>query len=253
MKIFNWNFDLLNKNIDKSLEYIFNSDWDILMLQEVSESALIKLKEMFSSYEVYLELDYISNIGNTYLVCISKLPVVDVSRFNYHNRSYTSLFRKTPLNHVVEDLNTSIKLVVNENGTNITLFNIHLPWSIRPKWRIQMLDMFFDNVDVTNPVIVCGDFNIFGGSILFKSIFGILFNFHLDDYLVNEKKVFDMYVTQKNMFNPFRKINTQPQYPLNVQSDTILVSNHFKIENYEIGKVSYSDHIDLMLETRINI
>jgi endonuclease/exonuclease/phosphatase family metal-dependent hydrolase len=251
MKILNWNFDFQNKNLKNSIEYIQSINWEILVLQEVSEIGLKLLTDTFHLYSLYKEIDFISKFGPTYLVIITKLPFKSVASVKYHEVSYTNFFRSTFVNDVVEDKNNCLCAKFDYQNTEVTLFNIHLPWSIRSKWRMEMFAEFFEYIDSSNPVIIAGDFNVFGGSKLFKTIFGTSFGYKKDDYIMNELEVFRNLVERKNLVDCFKFVKTQPQFPFNVQSDSVLISNHFSVSEKYVGKLNTSDHVDLSIDINL--
>ena len=153
-------------------EFIRELDFDVLCLQEVTETMLAEIQEMPFHVAFHVERiskRYRSKKGDTgsvnYAVIISKHEILARHKIEYPELMRTfnsnifefwfSLIQKW---ESISNLGSVYADIVME-GKKVRVFSVHLAlWN--PKTRIKEFTYLLEHVPPASPVIICGDFNV---------------------------------------------------------------------------------------------
>jgi len=244
--------DLDDEALHPIVEYIQQSDADIVCLQEVGVDFImnrLKTKKTKKALKAYPYIVTGASQGRYSVVCLSKYPVLSSKRIQYESKSNSS-FRYdikvddetiTVINNHLESnkLNPKEKdqykqLLTNGESNELTKVaellggKVGSATSIRARQAVAVAK---EIKTTSNRVIVCGDFNDVPGSYVYRTI-----SKGLTDVWVKEGSGWG-YTFHENLFL-FR-------------IDYILHSSDIKTIDVKIDKLKISDHYPLMATLKL--
>ena len=247
MKIITWNIYDQNKNISKSLQYIFSFTPDIICLQEFPNKNKNELILNYGEYNFFFAKDcslvrpkheddelslLVIGVKKTFNCKVKNVPL-EIKNNNHYTKKYGT-------RESVEGMVASIK----HKKKSFNILNLHLNLFCGYNIRIKQFNTILKQSKLKHKII-CGDLNNFSHYGL-NWIFGYLFGFMKGEYLVNEKKIFQEIFKESDLKNPFYKKITHTTLR---QLDHILY-NGFKMKKKSLlyRSLKYSDHVALSIE-----
>ncbi len=258
MIIYSWNMLYLNRELDRALEFIRHSDFDIFCLQEVPEAFRKSLEALpyTSTYEIDTEKVSGSAVTPMYNVILSKVPVVAQGEISFADtwsnlpfRTRFFIFVMKPF-HFSETRNRKgLYVDVDVQGIPVRLFNLHLALA-HPGQRLVEFERAMAEQDMTRQTIVCGDFNIL------ESFHIVILNWLLggpvQDVIFHKKERthIEKRFMEYSLINPLRGSITHPFS--RSQLDHILVPNLFSITSASVVHDRHgSDHCPIRVEVQM--
>jgi len=247
MRIITWNVFNRNKKIKKGIRYILSLSPDVICLQEVPLNILEWLKTV-PTYTVSFCHDWInrrSETKNCYICTLTKQKTLRVQSRTFGPgpiRSILNTFIYMRMLHNVEQ-HRMLAITIKTPVGKLQIVNTRLSCASD---IISRLEMFHDMIQAVRrkaiPTIYCGDFNIFDSKVV-KLLTGWLRGFHVFDYRINERIVFEILFAKERLVNIFRgKSTIFVNRPL-LQLDHILIPNHMRVKEKHIEKRRHgSDH-----------
>ncbi len=266
LKILSWNVLIFNKKIDEAVEFLEESDANVICLQEVSDELLERLR--LSSYHLATGTDtiFITNarqphIGETRMsiVILSRYPIERSSTYSYptlplQNKIRSRLFHavlylaglwKGGKNRNREALSVDIEV----SGKKVRVFSIHLSL-YTPQIRAAEFKVVQQNLLQKGMNIVAGDFNILESPYI--KVWNWLQGGYFKDSLpwANERKAIEESFSESNLVNPFYGKVTHPI--AQSQLDHILIPKNIQVIDREvIRKMHGSDHNPIQVNIQI--
>ncbi len=170
MKIYSWNMFFRNRERERAFEFIAQSDFDIFCLQEVPEDFLARLKTLPFPVVAAPETDRLfkKERATHYGVILSRYPlrasgVIPLSHHESDLPLRGRMFRQFMFAarlwaKALGNRHALYADVETPSGT-IRVFNLHLPL-LTPALREEEFDYALSHADPSQPILVCGDFNI---------------------------------------------------------------------------------------------
>ncbi len=167
MKIYSWNVFWSNRKFDRVLEYLADLDFDVLCLQEVPESFLVRLKTL--PYEVAEEVEIIRHLDGgrderIFSVILSRHPIRASGRIEFtqfprpvRTRIFIELMR--PLGWSKNSGRGALYADIDVQGAHTRIFSVHLSLSA-PFRRAEEFAAVVRFLPPGLPAVVCGDFNV---------------------------------------------------------------------------------------------
>jgi exonuclease III len=252
MKIFNWNLSIINRNIQKSLDFAFSHEADVYCFQEVSCEGLEILKK--TGKEIAYEAELVQNGKESgYLVIVSEYPVVNRGSFLYHKGKENSVWESSKIiTFFFGSSKEEKKCLYVDLRTGIGIervYNLHLSWATGPKVRVEQFKNFLKHASPGSGHVICGDLNVISGPIYDLFAFWP-FRYKREELFLGERSIFDETIERLGFQNPFFGV---PSWPflgiIRAQLDHILVPYDCEIKNRSDYKKTYgSDHRPQMLE-----
>ncbi len=256
MNIYSWNVLFRNRELDRALAFIAQSDFDVFCLQEVSEEFLKCLRTLPCHIAHTIEGDLTFGREHTtiFSIILSKHPIINsheislayyapglkrrfIAWFMYKLRMWAEV---TGNRHALfADIETSER-------DRVRVFNLHLPL-MHPDIRAEEFELVLMEHDLAQSTVVCGDFNILESPLI--TILNWLFGGRARDALFYRRertRIEEQFATH-GLHNALRGKVT---YPLaRSQLDHILVSRSFSIKNATVIPDRFgSDHHPICVE-----
>ncbi len=258
VRIYSWNVKFDNHRLDKAVDFIRTSAWDVFCLQEVPEEQLAALSALPYHFAATSEMDrrLRRTIITTYLVTLSRHPIESV--------------RKPPLPYRDPELPLRVRLVATitvwlgilgfaqgnrhaliadirtEYGV-IRVFNLHLPL-LNPDMRAEDFELALAERSGTFPSVVCGDFNTLESSRV--TVINFLLGGSLADaFLLKRERAFmeRRFAHYYGLVNPLRGRSTHEIS--HSQLDHILVPQSWHVERAHVMHNRFhSDHNPVFLD-----
>ncbi|MEI7604511.1 MAG: endonuclease/exonuclease/phosphatase family protein [bacterium] len=246
MKILSWNIWCDNKKPELAINYIINSDADIICLQEISLEHLNYLKKL-SSFNIVTAIDFYKIEKGIkipyYLAILSKHKFINTKIFELEKEKkgkFISALSKT------ETIRECIYVDIKYKKVNYRIFNVHFDCATTPKSRLNQLKYTISLFDKGSKNIICGDFNSFG-IFHINLAMSLAVKYKAKEIFKNEKKIFAKLFHENNLNNVFEKKMTYPKFAL--QLDYILLPIGTKLIEKEVIKKRYgSDHRSICAE-----
>lgn len=255
MKIYSWNVLFRNAELDRALEFIRTSDFDIFCLQEVPSDFLDQLLALpyHHAYTIDGERLKGSQYVPIFIVVLSKYPLSNERVVPFPDywdllplRTRVAIRLMKPWHFTRVRNRTGLAVDVAGPAGSIHLFNLHLVLA-HPTWRLQEFERAMTERDSTRPAIVCGDFNILESPVV--SLLNWLFAGKVRDALFHrrERTTIEKRFVAHELMNPLRGETTHSI--ARSQLDHILVSHTFSIKKAEVINDRHgSDHNPIYTE-----
>ncbi len=246
MKILTWNINRSNNLYKWQLDELYDEKFDVICLQEVSESNLRLLENVFINYNIYVASEKINaNSKILHNLFIVTMVTKDIDS----NFSKFTINTKQPLQYKIIKRSIYIEcgyVDLNYGNVDFRIFNSHLQCVTSPTERLNQLKSIFSQFNSKSKNIICGDLNTFSTPII-SILIGWLFGYNHKDYLINEQKLLLSELRDINLSNPIIKGHSTI---LRLgQLDYIIHQNDIKIINSSIlKKQSFgSDHFPVQV------
>lgn len=244
----------INRELDRAFDFISKSDFDIFCLQEVPEIFLARLKKLplQIAYRVDTEKFSKSESVTMFNVILSRHQITAQNEIQFPN------YEQLPLRTRLLANTTPIQLFSrarNRGGIyadimiqkiSLRVFCLHLTL-MHPALRSNEFETAMTKQDMSQPTIVCGDFNILEKPHI--TPLNWLLGGNLSDALFykRERKQIEKHFSEHKLTNA---LSGEITHPLSrSQLDHILVSNSFSIKNAEVIPDRYgSDHHPISVE-----
>ncbi|OGG62889.1 hypothetical protein A3I46_01695 [Candidatus Kaiserbacteria bacterium RIFCSPLOWO2_02_FULL_54_13] len=167
MKIYSWNMLYRNRELDRALAFITQSDFDIFCLQEVPEEFLKRLQVLPCSIVSRVDTEKLlsSAMVSMFNVVLSRHPIRAQGEIPFPDYWpllpwYTRLFVRFMPSQLFSKIRNRGGLYadITVNETSLRVFNLHLILA-QPAWRLKEFETAMAERDASRPTIVCGDFN----------------------------------------------------------------------------------------------
>ncbi|TRZ51398.1 endonuclease/exonuclease/phosphatase family protein [bacterium] len=251
MRVISWNIRKNNRRAKKAVQFALTQKPDVLCLQEVSQHILKHLRDI-PGYSVHASYDFISKNPkrNGYTVTVTQYPVtyeIGIPYDDQSSKSILDLFLYKKLFRSIEQHNAILITVQTALGP-LYIVNTRLSCVVNTRDRLIKFQNLISNVPTNIPTIFCGDYNVVDSQLI-NRLTGWLRGFKRPDYLLNERKEFEMLFTKHNLVNIFRGRSTSVfNVPL-LQLDHILIPNSLNVQKKAIFKKRFgSDHRMLFAE-----
>jgi len=258
MKIYSWNMEFCNKELDRAFEFISHTDFDVFCLQEVPEEFLERLKTLscsiVSASDVTQRFKGITSTA--YLAILSRYPIQNTTVHDLPSHTFLPSTRGRVFSRFMCIIGLWSRWLGNrhwieatisapELGTiDICCFRLPL---MSIKGRAEEFETILKAHDRNYPAIICGDFNILEKPHI--TTLNWLLGGHLRDmfFYHRERNHFKKQFVAHKLTNALRGKVTHPFSQS--QLDHILVSNSFSIKNAEViyDRVG-SDHCPIRAE-----
>jgi endonuclease/exonuclease/phosphatase family metal-dependent hydrolase len=257
MKIYSWNILFKNRELDRVFAFIRDSEWDIFCLQEVPEEFLARLRALSVEVAAAPEADRNLDSGHStqYVVILSRHPIQNVKPIPLPYHDSDQSLRGKMFGWMMSALGLWAKRLGNRHAILadiktpkgiVRVFNLHLSL-INPAVRLDEFEAAMSEHDLSQPTIVCGDFNIVEKphitilNFLLGGSFGDAF------FYSRERKNIEQVFATHQLVNPLRGKSTHPLS--RSQLDHILVSKNFSIKKTEVLKDRIgSDHCPIRVD-----
>lgn len=257
MKIYSWNMLFRNRELDRALEFVSKSDFDIFCLQEVPEAFLTRLKTLpFSIFAVSeTERLYKGQRSTQYVVILSRYPLRMTGEIPLPFRDSRLPLRGKLFVRIMFVLRLWAEALGNRNAAFadietpagiVRIFNLHLALT-HPAWRLKEFELAMAKRDASRPTIVCGDFNILEKPHI--TPISWLLGGKMSDMLLyrRERTVINKRFVEHELINPLAGGVTHPLSQS--QLDHILVSSSLSIKNASVLRDRIgSDHHPICVE-----
>ena len=265
IKVLSYNVHLFNFYVslskNKILNYIVDSEADIICLQEFGYSSLpqkdyLKKTEIFGKLQkkypyYHIELTQIDKSGSYGVATFSKFPILRKGRVQYDSRFNSTIYSDVQIHgkkvrvfncHLESNqLTENDKVLIKNFGEEYTNDKVNemvdqlsqkLGRSF--KLRAKQADIIAGKIAETDlPVILCGDFNDVPVSYAYTKIKG------------------------DRLYDSFTESGTGYGYTFNekffwFRIDQIMHSKEFSAFRFQIDKVNYSDHFPVICYLKLN-
>jgi endonuclease/exonuclease/phosphatase family metal-dependent hydrolase len=243
-----------NRELDRAFDFISKSDFDIFCLQEVPEIFLSRLKKLplQIAYRVDTEKFSQSESVTMFNVILSRHQIIAQNEISFPNYEQLPLRTRILMDRMPLKLFSRAR---NRGGIyadimiqkiSLRVFCLHLTL-MHPELRLKEFETALAKQNISQPTIVCGDFNILekphitplnwllGGSIADALFYS------------RERKQIEKHFSEHKLTNA---LSGKITHPLSrSQLDHILVSNLFSIKKAEVIPDRYgSDHHPISVE-----
>ncbi len=244
-----------NRELDRALKFIMESDFDVFCLQEVPEVFLKRLQTLPYSiaFRAEREMHFKEGIVENYIVILTKHPVTaegEISHEDYWSLLpvRTRLFMRLMPSQLFTKIKNRKDLYVDItfHGKSVRVFNLHLIL-MHPGLRLKEFETAMAERDASRPTIVCGDFNILEAPHI--TVLNWLLGGRVGDVALynRERMHIEKRFVEHELVNPLRNAITHPIS--RSQLDHILVSHTFSIKNASVFPDSIgSDHHPIKVE-----
>ena len=244
-----------NRELDRALAFITQSDFDIFCLQEVPEEFLKRLQVLPCSIVSRVDTEKLlsSAMVSMFNVVLSRHPIRAQGEIPFPDYWpllpwYTRLFVRFMPSQLFSKIRNRGGLYadITVNETSLRVFNLHLILA-QPAWRLKEFETAMAERDASRPTIVCGDFNTLQKPHI-TPLNWILGSGLSDALLYNRER---MHIERR--FVEHRLTNALAggiTHPLSQsQLDHILVSHSFSIKHAEVlpDRIG-SDHHPIRVE-----
>lgn len=156
-----------NRELDRALAFITQSDFDIFCLQEVPEEFLKRLQVLPCSIVSRVDTEKLlsSAMVSMFNVVLSRHPIRAQGEIPFPDYWpllpwYTRLFVRFMPSQLFSKIRNRGGLYadITVNETSLRVFNLHLILA-QPAWRLKEFETAMAERDASRPTIVCGDFN----------------------------------------------------------------------------------------------
>lgn len=156
-----------NKETDRAIEFIENSDFDIFCLQEVPETFLKRLQTLpyFIAFRIDVEKLFKSEAVPMFNVILSKHAITAQDEIPFPEYWNLLPLRTRLFVHLMPQLLFSkiknrggLYADITINRIPVRVFNLHLVLA-QPAWRLREFELAMAERDPSRSTIVCGDFN----------------------------------------------------------------------------------------------
>lgn len=248
MKILSWNINRDNRNIGGVVDFINDTQADIICLQEFSlrnEAALKKFNEyrIVTEDEILVFRNSHKETEHMYSVLLSRYPIVKYQTIP-HKITYGS--NEKPSSRYRNFQAHSFFVDVDAEGRSFRVFNVHFKCVAGPNHRLSQFKEILRELSPDRENIICGDFNTFGTPLL-NFMLWKLFGYQKEELLLSERREFSTLFEKHGFQNPFHGYITF--MPLPAQFDYILVPKETIIKHKRrFLNPRGSDHLPIMLE-----
>lgn len=256
MKIFNWNFSMLNRKVKESIDFALSQEADVYCFQEMNREGLDYLKKFDSYHMAHLSEYYKNGRDYGFLVTLSKYPIVkeNVSKYCL-DRKNSFWERSRVFNRFLEIYTKDKESLSVEVDTEIgikKIHNLHLTWAVGPTKRLNQFKNFLNQNNPNSQDLICGDLNIIDNHLyIYDLVAYFILGYKREDLFFKERKAFDEIFKEKNFQNPFSNNKSCPIMfgHHQTQLDHILVPQDFEIiYTSDFKKTFGSDHRPQMIE-----
>ncbi len=256
MKIYSWNVNCLNKNLDAVFEFIRTREFDVMCLQEVPEALLQRLRKLPYSCVSHVDFRRLSskNAGPYHVAILTPHKMISGKSF-FVSRGLSQPLRTKVLIRLmrvfgwseIEDRGAIYADINLPNSSQILrIFSAHLR-NDGPRERRKEFDILAKHLVPGQNAIVCGDLNIIDPPLL------KMFNWAMGSSLLEgmpwypERKIAEQTFGALGLQNPLYKKHTHTIFPS--QLDHILIPQDWRVKHSEILYDSMgSDHYPILIE-----
>lgn len=244
-----------NKELERALEFVRNTDWDVLCLQEVPPEFLTQLQALsyHLAYRIDVERLLPSGAMPNYVVILSRYSIVSQGEIPFPDywhllpwRARLSVRLLRPVGFSKIRSRGGMYADLATPAGTVRIFNLHLVLA-NPAWRLAEYETAMAERDPSKPTVVCGDFNILESRHI--TPINWLFGGHIKDALLHtrERTHIEKRFVEHSLTNALR--GKQTHAISRSQLDHILVSHHFSIKNADVLSDAYgSDHQPIFAE-----
>ncbi|MCX6787130.1 MAG: endonuclease/exonuclease/phosphatase family protein [Candidatus Kaiserbacteria bacterium] len=258
MKIYSWNIEFRNRELDRAFEFIAHSDFDIFCLQEVPEKFLEQLKTLpfyiVSAPDVSQRFK--GTVSTESLVILSRYPMQNTITHTLPSHTFLPSARGRLFSRCMYTIGLwstwlgnrhwiETTVTVPELGT-ITICNLRLPL-MNIAGRTEEFETILAARNKNYPTTICGDFNILEA--LHITTLNWLLGGRVRDMLFyrRERNHFEKLFVENKLTNALHGKVTHPLSQS--QLDHILISNSFSMKNARVIPNRFgSDHHPIRAE-----
>ncbi len=254
MTIYSWNMLFRNRELNRALDFIAQSDFDVFCLQEVPDAFLVRLHALPFHHADAVDVDRLfAKTNRNHLVILSRYPITASGSLPWPDYWPLLPLRTKLFVRFMRPLHWS--KIRNRNGMyadiaapagSVRVFNLHTALTA-PHLRIREFERAMAERDPSRPTIVCGDFNTVESPRM--SILNWFLGGSLADtfFYRRERTRLQKHFVEHELVNPFAGGITHPLSQS--QLDHILVSHSFTIKNAAVlpDRVC-SDHHPIRVE-----
>lgn len=248
MTIYSWNMLWGNRRLDRALDFIEHSDFDIFCIQEVPEAFLPRLRALPYHFVEALDVEHVlDSVNPVHLVILSRYPITNSGRITWPDYWPQLPWRTKLFVHLMRPLrwgkiqnHSSLYADIDTPFGSLRVFDLHIVLT-KPELRLREFEETMAMRDHARPTIVCGDFNVLEKPHI--TLLNWLLGGRVSDAFLygRERTRIEQRFVEHALQNPLRGKNTHPFS--RSQLDHILVSPTFVIKNAEVIPDRFgSDH-----------
>jgi endonuclease/exonuclease/phosphatase (EEP) superfamily protein YafD len=213
LRVITFNTWFRNDSLERALEFLRQSDADVLILQELDPAKIDWIAQRLSAYPYYA-----------------------ISPTKRHG---VAMFSRWPLQATPLTLGTTriLRGTLDRNGVPLTVFGVHLSWPLGSRSaaaREAELQLLADAIAAERtPVLVAGDFNLTPWSRYYESF---LARSTLTDCAIGQ----GLLPTWPSQFAPGR-----------IRIDLCFISPHWRVRSLTVGPRLGSDHLPVIVDVEL--